>query len=173
MEEFYKIHNTVRATRTRSVRQAAPQHARLKQFVGGELRVMRGRPITVTQATLEAHLAELKEKAGQGLLEVQTMDGRLVDLTDMSTTTPSAAPPAPHPPMDSADNDKNQSVGESLPQFPGGVPLGSVGSAGGEGSIPGPLGMEDEEAEEPSPALELEELTEAQGTDDKKKKGKR
>ena len=174
MEDFYKIHNTVREIRTRSIRQAAPQHARMKQYVG-ELRVLRGRPLTVTGATLEKHLEELKAKSAQGLVEVQTMDGRLVNLSDMSASATPAQSPAPRPPLDSANNDKNQSVGENIPQFPGGVPLGSVGSAGGEGSIPGPLGSESAE-DESSPDLgdpAGEELTEAQGTDAKKKKGKR
>jgi len=136
----------------------------MKQHVGGELRVLRARPLEVSKEVLEKHLEELKTKQAMGHVEVRSADGRRVDLETLSPMGDVVASPSlPNVLLDSANNDKNQSVGEQIPQFPGGIPMGSVTSSGEGAGIPGTLeselsGSEDEPSDEAFTAEGEEEL---------------
>lgn len=142
--ESFKVHNSVRDVKTRLQRRMAPTSPRMKQYLGGgELRVLRGRPVVLTREQLEVHLEELKERTAAGVLWVSTMDDQEVDLETLSPTMlPPAEPKAPEPVLDSANNDKNEGVGQAIPQFAGGLPLGAVPSTDAPGGIPGPLEAE-------------------------------
>jgi hypothetical protein len=81
----YLIHNTARSPKTRGVRSGNATHRGLKQHVlGSQRRLVRGRPVSLTEDELLVHLEELQGKAKVGLLEVRTSDGRLVDLDKVS-----------------------------------------------------------------------------------------
>jgi hypothetical protein len=147
--EHFQVLNTSRSRFNRLQRFQAPKHGGLKQFIGGgEHRIIRGSPLVISETTLMKHLVELRDKAEQGLLEVRTVDGRLVDLESFTAQPPLAPVPVPNRPLDSAARDKNQGVGEFVPQFPGGVPIGAVPGGDAPGGIPGP--MEQDQAPAPS-----------------------
>lgn len=115
----YYLHNTSRSVHTRAQRYSAPQHGGAKQFFK-ESRVLRGRPVLITDAEILAHLNELKDKAAVGLIEVRSADGRKLDLSTLQLegkVTPS--PLLPHPVLDSVKNDKPSGV--PMPIYPDGA----------------------------------------------------
>lgn len=106
MPAMFAIHSTVRARSTRIVRAQSPTHKGLIQFLGGGvLRLVRGRPLLVTETLLRDHFDEIRAKAAQGLIEVRTPDGRCVDVVTLQPKTASVVPPQPRQPLDSAAND--------------------------------------------------------------------
>lgn len=119
--KLYHLMSTSRSVRTRVVRAHNPMHSGLKQFIAGEYRLIRKRPLVFTEEQLAKHLQEVKNKQALGMLEVRTPDGRLVDLETMQVATASAAPPKPAPPKDSIAND--EPWGEKMSEVPAGVPM--------------------------------------------------
>jgi hypothetical protein len=160
----FKVVNTVRSRHNRVQRMQHPVSARLKQHIGaGEHRVLRGRPLILTGGQIEKHLKEIGEKARMGLIQVQTMDGRIIDPESLRVSSPKytagppqASVPVPNRLLDSANRDKNTGIGENIPQMPGGIPLAQVTSGNvTTGGIPGPL--ENEKGAPPTdPAAEGE-----------------
>lgn len=174
-EERFKIVNTVRSRFNRVQRAQHPAHARLKQHIAaGEHRVLRSRPIIMGANEIQKHIKEIGDKARLGVIQVQTLDGRVIDpellRAEKPPTLADAPPippvvPIPHPPLDSANRDKK--IGEPMPQMPGGIPLSQLISEGGNittGGIPGPLENEktsaDSEAEDPAEDDELNDPAE-------------
>lgn len=114
----YAIHSMVRSRTNRTARAQAPTHARFKQHVlTGQHRLIRGRPLVITEKTLLDHLGELREKQALNLLEVRTMEGRVVNLNTFELGELSPVPLAPHPRMDSLANDIP--TGIQFPRFQG------------------------------------------------------
>jgi len=102
----YVVHNTVRARHTRSLRVLAAQHPRQRVHVGAsQMRVVRGRPLYITEEQLRQYQGELRDKASQGILEVRTVSGQLVDLLTLQAAPLPVAPPLPNAPLDSIAND--------------------------------------------------------------------
>jgi hypothetical protein len=104
----FLIHNGSRATHNRTLRAQQPEHGGHKQYIlDANHRLIRGRPLVVTEEKIKEHLSELKVKEGKGLLYVTTEQMIPVDL---DTLQPSALPvpasPLPNPPLDSAKNDR-------------------------------------------------------------------
>jgi len=117
----YQIHNGSRAIHNRSLRSQMPQHGGHKQYVcKAELRLIRGRPLEVSDLQLQEHLEELQEKQEQGLVYVTTVDGHMVDLLTMEVSPSVPESPRPTPALDSAANDK--AGGEVIPRFAGDLP---------------------------------------------------
>jgi hypothetical protein len=84
----YAIHSTVRGRHNRMERAQAPIHARFKQHVlPDQRRLIRNRPVLISEAELKQHLGELLEQFKLNILEVRTEDGRLVDLEAMARAT--------------------------------------------------------------------------------------
>lgn len=121
MATLYTIHSVVRGRGNRALRASMPVHHRFAQYIGkDQKRLIRSRPLVITEEMLMRDLQELKEKAKMGILEVKTGDGRVLDLETMQPTGPVAvSPPLPNPPLDSAANDKP--AGQNMPMFPGGL----------------------------------------------------
>ncbi len=102
----YLVHNASRSIDTRAARLASPTHGGQKQFIcGGSFRLIRGKPVTLTEEQFKQHLPELQEKATKGLLYVTTADLRKIDLTTLAAEPIPPSPAAPHPPLDSVAND--------------------------------------------------------------------
>ena len=120
-DERFAIHNVSRSRANRTVRAQARDHRGLKQFIGGTHRLIRGEPLYFTGEQIELHLKELQDKESQGMIEIRTMDGRVMSLRDPSAEPRPLpkTPPLPHPVLDSIANDQ-QNVGQAVPQFPGG-----------------------------------------------------
>lgn len=116
----YVVHNTARSRTNRMLRAASPGKPGMKQYIGGEHRLVRGRPVTLTDDQFAAHLEELRSKSAAGAVEVFTTDGRKVDLTTLEAGPSAPVPPLPNPPLDSIQNDKP--AGQFIPQMPGGEP---------------------------------------------------
>ena len=136
MPTQYSVRSVVRARHNRTARAALPQKPRRKQYVGeGQLRLAHGRALIITEDQLKANLVELREKQAAHILEVRTLDGRLVDLMTLEVAPGAAgAATAPNFPLDSANNDKN---------FPG-IP-GHLLSRGGGDELTVPQILKDNE----------------------------
>lgn len=111
----FLIHNGSRARHNRTLRAQMAEHGGHKQYVlGNEQRLVRGRPVPVTEEKLKAHLAELLDKEARGLIYVTDLQQNVFDLKTMKVVAEVApASPAPNPPLDSAAKDT-----------PAGVPMG-------------------------------------------------
>lgn len=122
-DTMYFVHNTIRARHNKSLRAAAPIHGGTKQYIGGQHRLIRGRPIALTLQQIGPHIEEIRAKAAAGAIEVRLADGRKVDLnTGRAVGEVMKNAPPPHPPLDSIANDKP--AGEQRPQMAGGIPEG-------------------------------------------------
>lgn len=162
MATTYAIHSTVRGQQSRTQRAAQPSHHRLKQYIGDkQQRLLRGRPIRLGEDEFMRCLADIKAKAAQGILEVRTESGQLVNLDTLEPSAPAPVPPLPNPPLDSIKNDAPW--GQEVPAFAGDDP-----STGGEPSLLTNMTREEEEPEHASfvtsatePAPEVEETAEA------------
>ena len=120
-ERKFLICNSTRGRANRTLRAQQAKHHPLRQHLGGgKYRIIRGRPITLTESEVMTHIKEIREKVLSGALEIRTQDGRLVDVeTGEPMTDLQKSMPLPNPPMDSIANDK-QNVGQRMPQFAGG-----------------------------------------------------
>jgi len=119
-DDRFGIHNVSRGRQNRTVRAAGVARG-LKQYIGGTHRLIRGQVLVLTAEQLQLHTKELAEKEAAGLIEVRTLDGRLVSMADPSKMPAPApvAPPVPVVVLDSIANDQ-QNVGQAMPQFPDG-----------------------------------------------------
>jgi hypothetical protein len=115
-ENQYLIHNTTRDVTTRFMRRAAPEPPRMTLMLGGgSVRVIRNRPQVVTEGVVRRMLPELLPLELAGRLKLTNLAGLRVDLTTFKVVeAPAVSPPLPHPPVDSAANDKNQGVGNVI-----------------------------------------------------------
>lgn len=128
MPTQYAIHNASRSVHSRTARAQGATHKGLKQHVlDTQKRLVRGRPLIISEEELKRNLPELKEKAAKGLIHVKTADGRHVDLETLEAGPAPAAPPKPTPPLDTVARDQ-QNVGEARGVFPEGpfIPHGGV-----------------------------------------------
>ncbi len=117
--EHFVLVNTTRSLHTRAVRRAQPGRVRAKQFVGDNgVRLMRQRPVVVTGEWVTTHLGELREKSSWGVLEVRTLDGRRLDLSELTVQAAPVDPPQPSFLPDSAALDKPH-FGHNVQKFPG------------------------------------------------------
>lgn len=120
----YRVYSMVRRVQTRTARATSPTRHRFKQYLfngtsSTTRRLVRNRPVEISSEELEQNLDELRAKWEVGMLEVRTMDGRVLNLNDFSVGPSRAPAPLPHPPLDSANNDTP--AGYPLPGQPGGV----------------------------------------------------
>lgn len=120
-KELFHIVSTSRSIRTRTVRARNATHAGLKQFIGGQYRLIRNRPLVLPKSEVDKYLDEIKAKQSAGMVEVRTPDGRLVDLETFEVEPPLPVAPKPHPPQDSIEND--DAWGEDNPSVPEGKPV--------------------------------------------------
>ena len=121
----FAVFSTVRSRFNRTQRAQAAQHARFKQHVlADQRRLLRARPTIISESELKQYHTELLERHKAGLLEVRTLDGRLLDLETFKIAP--AAPvenPRPSPILDSVANDIP--TGIPFPKLPGGTVLSS------------------------------------------------
>ena len=98
MSESYVLHSMVRKVQTRAKRVLAPRrHKFVQRLGGGEVTLRRGRPVTVVKALFDKLLPEIKQRHADGMLEVRTPTGQLVDLDTMREATPTKTKKAPEP----------------------------------------------------------------------------
>jgi hypothetical protein len=116
----YYLWNMSRDVRTRVVRANNPTHGGMRQFIGGTHRLIRGRPLIVSEDVMLRHIEEIKQKNSMGMLEVKTPDGRLVDLQTLEPAPAAAIPPKPAPLQDSIAND--DTWGMKMENVPAGIP---------------------------------------------------
>lgn len=95
----YYVHNTTRNPATRHLRRAVPgpESSTKNLFIGGVLRVVRGRPMPITEKFLRQHRKELADKEAKGLLAVYTHNSLRVNLETIEPVPNSPPPPAPEP----------------------------------------------------------------------------
>lgn len=131
MPTQYVIHNAARSVHSRTARAQGASHRGLKQHVlDTQKRLVRGRPLTISEEELKRNLPELKKKAAQGLIHVKTTDGRHVNLDTLEAGPAPAPAPKPNPPLDTVARDQ-QHVGEERGVFPEGpfIPHGGGGES--------------------------------------------
>lgn len=91
----------------------------VQYLFASRIRLLRDRPLRVTEGVLQENLTELLSKWKSGMLEVHTPDGRVVDLATLVPVRPQIPVMAPDFPLDSIKNDKIG--GQRQPIFPGGA----------------------------------------------------
>ena len=102
----FMLHSTTRGPANRTARAALPGRLRKKNFIGtDQLRLIHGKPVMITKEVLIRNFEEIKAKAAGQILEVRTMDGRVLDLNTMETPPLPATTPAPDFPLDSINRD--------------------------------------------------------------------
>jgi hypothetical protein len=109
----YVIHSTVGTVHTRLKRKISTlPHKPVQRIGGGDIILRRVRPVTVGEAVITKHLAELTQRWEAGMLEVRTTGGEVVDLKNLGSKPkpkPSAKPapkPEPLPPEPAPVEDK-------------------------------------------------------------------
>lgn len=149
MPTYFKVLSTSRNRHTRQQRRLNPKHDGLIQLLGGgRFRLVRGRPLIVTEEQLLLLLDELKQKKQLGLLTVTTPDGREVELSNAPSPKSKSLPPPPplpHPPLDSVSRD--DPWGQPMEAMEGSEPL-DLGA--GELELPPAVGV-DADAPPPVP----------------------
>ncbi|HEU4635663.1 MAG TPA: hypothetical protein VFS41_05750, partial [Edaphobacter sp.] len=114
MATYYNVHNVARGRGNRISRAGLPTHRGMKQYIGkAQARLVRSRPVLLTEAELLRDLEDLRARAALHLIEVRTTDGRLVDLSTLTPGEVAPSPKLPHPLLDSVANDI-QGVGEKM-----------------------------------------------------------
>ncbi len=114
----YAVHSVVRAAAHRTHRAQLPAALRKKHYIGTtQVRLVPGRPLIIDEAMLQRNLADLRAKAALHVLEVRTMDGRVLDLSTLEPGPAAPAPVLPHPKLDSAADDKP--AGQYIPPYVG------------------------------------------------------
>lgn len=111
-----------RANRT----QRAVQPGRMpfvQRFAGGTIMVRRARPARITEAALLANIVEITKAVRQHKVIVTDMSGRVLSLDILESAPAPAEKPMPNPPLDSANNDKNQNIGYDVPPTPEGTTM--------------------------------------------------
>lgn len=82
MSKTYYVVSAVRSVHTRLARAQAPERHRFKQFIlGGTVRLVRNRPVPITEEMLEKHSEELRQKnvSGALIVRVGSPDGPLYE----------------------------------------------------------------------------------------------
>jgi hypothetical protein len=172
MATTFLIHSTVRGRHNRTQRAAQPAHHRFKQYIGDQqLRLIRGRPLALTEEAFQKALPEIKAKAALGILEVRTPGGERIDLETLQPVAPAApSAPLPNPPADSIAND--QPWGETIPRYAGDEP--DPGAPQEEPKLLSGLESTEEDEEPPAEGSSLgTSPTEPAPSRGGKKKGKR
>ena len=140
----YFIHNTSRAVTTRIARAKAPTHRGMRQMLA-DYRLVRARPVKVTEEFVRAHLDEIKAREKLGIVELRTVDGRKIDLNTLAPVAALVpAAPLPEPVLDSLVNDKPS--GMAMPMYPhGAVQSTAAVPAPAEVPVTSPAPVDDEE----------------------------
>lgn len=119
----------VRKQSSRLLRKQQPGRQKFKQFLFSDpsKRLLRARPLRITSTELVTYFDELYAKERAGILAVQTVDGRRLDLgalregmLAMKGRVPAVS--LPTPPLDSIANDTP--AGNEMPQFVDGTFVG-------------------------------------------------
>ena len=108
----FLVHNGARSRTNRALRALQPVHGGLKQFIcDGSRRLVRGRPVQLTEDEIHRHLAELQSLEAKGLIHVTVGDGRPFSLArcEIEPGSP-VANTRPEMPLDSAARDDNQGM---------------------------------------------------------------
>lgn len=137
MKTTYQIHNTTRSPQTRTTRRSVPgpESSTKNLFIGGSLRIVRGRPAFVTETFLRRHLRELIDKESKGLVAV-TLGSKRLNLQTFEVTEEVLAAPSTEL---TGEEDKEQDPGLT-----------------GDVTPPPPVGEVTEEVP-PPPAVEVTE----------------
>lgn len=119
----FLLHNGSRSRNTRMLRASQPEHGGHKQYVlGSDHRLVRGRPLRLSEDMVKRHLKELVEKESKGLVYLTTLQLVPVDMATLQVIAePVPVSPPPAPRLDSAKFDApsgermNPTYGESPP----------------------------------------------------------
>ena len=166
----YVVHVVSHSKHNRTERANLPKNPRKRQYVGdAQMRVVRGRPIVVSEEYLQKNLESLRKQAAAHCIEVRTPDGRRVDLATMQIEAAPPVQPLPNMPLDSLANDKNPvyppgwvfvppyvSDDQTVPQLVGegqqpALMKEALEDANGRPTSPGPLEIEEPAAGESEP----------------------
>lgn len=114
----YAIHSVVRKKAFRAQRAEKAAHLRKKHYVGDtQMRLVPERRMLISEPVLLRNLVSIRQQAANHILEVRTLDGRLVDLSTLQPGPAAPIPPLPHPKLDSVADDKQ--TGQYIPPYVG------------------------------------------------------
>jgi hypothetical protein len=118
MTVHFALHSTVRKQSGRLHRAQAAAHVRKKHYIGAEqLRLLPDRRLLISKEVLLRNLPELRQKAGEHILEVRALDGRLIDLNTLTPGPAAPVPPLPNVRLDSVAYDTP--TGQYIPPYVG------------------------------------------------------
>jgi hypothetical protein len=138
----YHVHNTSRAQATRLQRYAAPAHRGMVQFLNGQ-RIVRGRPLALSEEGFLRNIEAIKKGVEEGWLEVRTPGGRVVDVATGEAVKAAPTPPLPVVVLDSVKNDPPSGI--PMPIYPDGAVQSTTAPL--PETMPAPPGMDEEEVE--------------------------
>ena len=102
MSKVFWVSSTVRSVQTRLTRALAPERARFKQYIlGGSLRLVRNRPLVISELQLKHFKPELEAKWKAGLIEVRegAPDGPVYLFEKKKRRKSTPPPPMPPTPV--------------------------------------------------------------------------
>lgn len=116
----YYITSMVRRVETRMARAAAPERHRFSQYVCGGQRLIRNRPLPISEETFSKFKDELTEQHNAGILDVKvgSPEGKSVFAGDVSVPAPKPVPaPAPveEPVEEEAQEPEDEAVDDGEP----------------------------------------------------------
>lgn len=100
MSKVFWVSSTVRSVHTRLTRALAPERARFKQYIlGGSLRLVRNRPLVISEEQLKHFNKELEAKYKAGLIVVRedSPDGPIHQFEKKKRRKSTPPPPPPQP----------------------------------------------------------------------------
>jgi hypothetical protein len=164
---MFLIHNTAHHPKTRLIRAQAPVHPRHKQFIlKSQRRLIPNRPVEIEERELAANLEELRKLEKQGILEVRTKAGRLVNLHTFDVESDPAEAPKPNFPDQTLHNapprgksksfipDTTEEITVKLAEHAGGgMTEEAMAQADEDAQLP-PLPPELQHLDDPAPAVE-------------------
>lgn len=121
---IFLLNSVVRGRSNRTARAAQPgRMSFVQRLAGGTILVRRARPARITEAALIANIEEIKLAVAQHKVVVTTLSGQVISLETLEAAPAPAEKPLPNPPLDSANNDKNQGIGYDVPPTPEGTTM--------------------------------------------------
>lgn len=125
MGKIYYVVNAVRSVHTRLARAQAPERHRFKQFIlGGSVRLLRNRPVSISEEQLIAFKDELKAKVDSGAILIRegSPQGPIVNMDVKEEPIKEEAPKEEKPEEKKEEPAKEEEKSEDKPSLDDFVP---------------------------------------------------
>jgi hypothetical protein len=114
----YFIHNVSRKGHSRVARAQAPAHRKAQFVLAAQKRLVRSRPLRISEEELLENLSSLQSMVKAGQICVVNQDQGVVDLLTLQESKVVISSPRPQFPLDSISRDRNGGVAMSINNQP-------------------------------------------------------